>query len=120
MDYAIKLITDFAIVFIIVFVIYSFYMKKKKKDINDLKKDDYIYFFISRYKLNLKKTEYKTIIKTLTFVNSFSLSFAAAMIINIDGFILRIVVAFIVLFLLLMSLYEVSGRVLKKKEGKKK
>ena len=118
MKYVYMFLIDFVVFFIIFYLFYILYLKKRKKDYEKLKKSDYIKLFIAKYNLDIRKTKYKTILNTLAFNNAFTIAFTSALIINIKGFFWRIAVSFIVLFILLFSLYELSGRYLKKREDK--
>ena len=120
MKYVYMFLIDFVIFFIIFYLFYSLYLKKKKKDYDKLKKSDYVRYFIARYDLDVRKTKYNTILNVLAFNNSFTIAFTAALIINIKNYFWKLAVCFVVLFILLISLYEVGGRYLKKKEGEKK
>ena len=119
MKYVYTFLIDFAIFFTLFFLFYILYLKKRKKDYEKLKKSDYVKMYIARFNLDVRKTKYKTILNVLSFNNAFSISFTSALILNIKGFFWRIAVSFVVLFILLFSLYEVSGRYLKKKEERK-
>ena len=94
------------------------YLKKRKKDYNKLKKSDYVKLFIARFNLDVRKTKYDSILNVLAFNNAFTIAFTSALILNIKNYFWKIAVSFVVLFILLFSLYEVSGRYLKKKEEK--
>lgn len=119
MKYVYMFLIDFVIFFTIFYLFYSFYLKKRKKDYNKLKKSDYVKAFIARYNLDVKKTSYNAVLNTLAFNNAFTIAFTSALILNIKSYFWKVAVSFVVLFILLFSLYEVGGRYLKKKEDKK-
>ena len=49
----------------------------------------------------------------------FILSFTSALVLNIENYIWKVVISFIVIFVLIYALYEIAGRYLKNKEDKK-
>ncbi len=118
MKYVYMFLIDFIIIFVILFVLYFLYLKFRKKDYNKLKKNDYIKSYMARYNLDVRKTNYRKVLNVLAFNNAFTIAFTSALIINIKNYFWKIGVSFVVLFILLFSLYEVSGRYLKKKEEK--
>ncbi len=119
MKYVYMFLFDFVIFFVIFFIFYLIYYRLRKKDYKKLKNGDYIKGFISKYNLDVRKTNYKTILKVLAFDNAFTIAFTSALIVSIKKRIWKILIAFAVLMLLLFSLYTISGNILKKKEGKK-
>ena len=119
MKYVISFLIHFVIFFTLFYLFYIIYLKKKKKDYNKLKKSDYVKLFIAKYNLDVRKTKYDSVLNVLAFNNAFAISFTAALIININKYIWKVAVSFVVLFTLLFSLYEVGGRYLKSREEKK-
>ena len=115
----IKFLYDFVLLFLLFYIIYSVFINKKKKDYSKLKKNDEIKGFIAKYNLDMKKTNYKEVLNILTIINAFIISFTATLILNINGFIWKILVSFVVTFILIYSLLELAGRYLKNKEDKK-
>ena len=119
MKYVYLFLIDFVIFFFVFYLFYIIYYKKRKKDYEKLKKSDYVKVFIARYNLDVRKTNYKKILNVLAFNNAFTIAFTSALILNIQNYFWKIAISFVVLFILLLSLYEVSGRYLKKKEDNK-
>ena len=119
MNLVINFFIRFIILFIIFTIFYLLYYKKSKSDYSKLKKDDYIKIFIARYNLDMRKTEYKDVLNIIMFNNAFILAFTSSTILVIKNYILKIAVSFMILFALIVILYEISGRSLKKKESEK-
>ena len=109
---------DFVVLFIIVLIVYFVFLNKKRKDYSKLKQNDEIKLFIARYNLDMKKTKYKTVLNTVTIINSFIIAFSATIIGFIDNIIWSILVGFVILLVLIYSLYEIFGRLLKRREDK--
>ena len=118
-----KLVLDFlynfVLIFLVILLIYLVFVNKRKKNYSKLKKNDYVRLFIARYNLDIKKTKYKTILNVVGVINSFILSFTAVLSMYIESFIWKILVIFVVVFSLIYALYELAGRILKRKEEKK-
>ena len=110
---------DFILLFIVFFLIYYIFVNKKKKDYASLKEKDEIKVFINKYKLNLKKVSYKTIVLVVSFINAFIVSFTSSIILNIESFLWAILVGFVDIMVLIYSLYTIAGKTLKKMEAKK-
>ena len=119
MNYIYLFLIDFVFIFVFMFSVYLVYYKYKKKDYNSLKNSDTIKIFIAKYNLDVRKVNYKTILRVLAFDNAFTMAFTAALIISIKGYIWKVLVCLVVLISLLYSSYEIIGKLLKKKEGKK-
>ena len=120
MKYVYMFLIDFVVFFLLFYLFYSLYLKKRKKDYEKLKKSDYVKIFIARYNLDVRKTKYSSVLNLLAFNNAFTIAFTAALILNIKNYFWKIAVSFVVLFVLLLSLYEVGGRYLKRREEKNK
>ena len=118
MDYVFKFLYDFVLIFLIVIIVYFVFINKRRSDYKKLKDGNYVKYFIAKYNLDMRKTNYKTVLKVIALMNSFIIAFASTLILYIDSFIWKIVVCFIVVFILIYALYEIVGRYMKNKEGK--
>ncbi len=110
---------DLIVLFILIYLVYKYFFNRKRKTYKSLKKTDEVKLFILKYKLNMKKTEYKDVLKVLTIINSFILAFTTSIVIRIDGFMLSLVIGFATIMILLYSLYEITGKYFKRKEDEK-
>lgn len=87
--------------------------KKKEKQIGEL---DYM---IIKFKLNPKKIDKKKAIFWISLINSFIISLVSTILMLAPFKIIwQMLIAFVLLFGLIYSLYELYGRHLKKKEEK--
>ena len=109
---------DFVFIFLLMLVVYSVFLNKNRKEYIKLKDNDMIKYFIARYDLDMRKTNYKTVLNIVTVINSFIISFCSVLVINIKGVMWSIVIGFAVIMALTYSLYEIFGRALKRKEDK--
>ena len=110
---------DFVLLFLLVLIVYLVFVNKRRSDYSKLKDGSYVKAFIARYNLDMRKTNYKDVLTIVAFINAFILSFTSALVLNIDKYIWKIVISFIVVFVLIYALYEIAGRYLKNKEDKK-
>ena len=110
---------DYVWLFLLLLIVYLVFVNKRRSEYSKLKDGSYIKAFIARYNLDMRKTDYKEVLRLFAFINSFILSFTSALVLNIDEFVWKIVVSFIVIFVCIYALQEIAGRYLKNKEGKK-
>lgn len=105
--------------FIIIFLLHMYMYKRNKKKLN---KNDGIGtdFIIRRFSLDLKKITYKKVALIVSLINSIIISFTSMIVININNFIYKILVGFVLISALIFSLYEIVGRYLYKSQFKVK
>lgn len=118
MDKFLGCLYDFVFIFLLVFIVYSVFLNKNRKEYKKIKKNDMIKIFIARYNLDMKKTKYETVLRVETIINSFIISFCSVLVINIESMIWGVLVGFAVMMALIYALYEIAGRTLKRREGK--
>lgn len=111
----IKYLIDFSILFISIYLIYVFLINRKRKTYERLKKNSEVTLVIKRYKLDMKKIKYKRLLNNIALINSFILSFTTVIILNIKSVFFRIIIGFIVAFILTYCMYEILGRIYKNK-----
>lgn len=78
-----------------------------------------IEYLVKKFNLDMRKTDYNTLKWATTFINPFIISVTFVAIISIDSFVLSLILGFIIMMLLIYGIYEILGRILKKKEGNK-
>ncbi len=120
MNVIVKSLIYFGICFITVLLIYLLFINRKfRKEYKEGKEQVEIYYLIKRFNLNMKITKYKTIKLIVSFLNSFIVAFTFTVIINLKiKYAYKLMVAFLIMFVLIYSLYEITGRILKRKELK--
>lgn len=120
MNVIVKSLIYFGICFITVLLIYLLFINKKfRKEYKEGKEQVEIYYLVKRFKLDMKITKYKTIKLIVSILNSFIVAFTFTVIINLKiKYAYKLMVAFLIMFILIYSLYEITGRILKKKELK--
>ena len=109
----------FIVSYLIMFLVQVFIINRKKKTYTDAKKMSDVTYITTKFKLDKRKTDYNTLKWYINFINPLIISTTFVVISNIDSFIMSLLVGFIVMLLLMYSLYEIIGRILKKKENDK-
>ena len=108
-------LTYFIIVYLITFLFYSLILNRKRKNYKEME----IEYLVKKFNLDMRKTDYNTLKWATTFINPFIISVTFVAIISIDSFVLSLILGFIIMMLLIYGIYEILGRILKKKEGNK-
>ena len=116
MDKMFSFLLDFIIIFTVVYLLYVLFFNKKRRNYKTLKKNDEVKLFIDRYNLDMKKIEYKKVLQVVTIINTFILSFTTVLIVRIKGFMISLLIGFVVIMILIYSLYEIAGIYCKNKE----
>ncbi len=120
MNLWIKSLIYFGTTFIIVFLIYALFINRKKKEYVEGKKQLEINYLVKKFDLDMRITKYKNIKLIVSLLNSFIIAFTFAIIVNLKvNYVFKLLIAFAILMVLIYSLYEITGRILKSKEKKK-
>ncbi len=121
MNFIINSLIYFGISFILIFLIYVIFINRKRKEYTQGKNQIDINYVIQKFNLDMRKTKYKTLKWVISIVNSFIISFTFTIIVNINGkYIIKLLIGFVILFILIYSIYEIAGRILKNQEEKVK
>lgn len=103
----------FLFIFIIYFILLSRKLKKRKKNIGE------IVYLIHRFSLDQKKLNFSHLKWGISIINAFIISFVSCFIMMIPvAMMVRFLIGFVLLFALIYALYEIYGRMLKRKYGK--
>ena len=83
-----------------------------------------VQYFVHKYKLSKDKIQYKKFFRMIAFINSIIISFVSSLVMYMDiiwkvNYFIELLVGFILLLMLIYALYEIYGRHLNKKWGKK-
>ena len=108
----------FIICFIIIYLVYSIFVIYRKKGFEKFKNSKQVIFFEKAYKLDFKKINLKSFAQSLALTNAFIIAFTFTIIQLIQNFILKMLVAFVILVPLMLLMYKLLSIVYKKKEGK--
>ena len=102
--------------YILIFLIYVFIINRKKETYTDGSKQLEVNYIVSKFNLDRRKTKYSTIKWCVNILNPLIISTTFVIVTNIKSFSLGILVGFAVMMALVYSVYEILGRILKKKE----
>ena len=112
----------FLVVFFIIFLCDFFIFSKEKsknKKIEKMTSQDL--YIIKKFDLNDKLINLKKLNFHISIINAFIIAFVSTTISITDFNIgIQMVISFVLLFGLIYSLYEIYGRIMKKKYGKRK
>ena len=119
MNIIVKSLISFGICFVVVLLIYVLFINRKRKEYTEGNGQVDIYYLVKKYRLDIRKTKYNTVKLIVAFINSFIIAFTFALIVNLKyKYVLKLLIAFVVMFILIYSLYEIVGRILKRRENK--
>lgn len=112
-----KILVSFGIVFIIVYLFYLFFIVLRKNKLKKIKQSKEALLVKKRFNLKLNKISDEKLANMIALINSFIIGVTFIIIEFIDNFILKIMVSFVVLTILILVLYMLLGKYLKRKEG---
>lgn len=109
----------FIIIFLVLMLFFTIFYnnriyKSKEKKLSEVK------YFVKKFKLNRNLINLKKFYNGIALINSLIISFVSILLIYMDivwefNYILELIIGFIILFLLIYSLYEIYGNILKRK-----
>ena len=113
----------FILLLIIFLLIFNIYYKIKIKKETHMTVSQ-VQYFVHKYKLSKDKIQYKKFFRMIAFINSIIISFVSSLVMYMDivwkaNYFIELLVGFILLLMLIYALYEIYGRQLNKKWGKK-
>ena len=111
-------ILTFIFCFLIIYLLYLFIIVLRKKGLEKFKTSKQLDYFKIKFKLDIKKLNFKKFANALAVTNAFIIAFTVTVIEVFDNWILKVLVAFLILLPLMYLLYNVIGKYYKKKEGK--
>lgn len=105
----------FVVAYLILFLIYVFVINKRRAVYKDGKKYLEVNYIVNKFNLDMRKIKYNNLKWTLTFINPLIMSITFIVVINVKNTILSLVIGFLVMMALIYSIYEIIGRIYKKK-----
>ena len=113
-----KYVIIYLITFCVIYLLYFLLVVNRKKAINKFKNSMEVKYLMNKYSVNIDKVNIKKLANMVALSNSFIITTVFIVIIFIDNFILKLLVAFVILFPLIIIIYWLLGKILKKEEGK--
>ncbi len=111
-------IFTFVFCFLVIYLLYLFIIVLRKKGLEKFKTSKQLDYFKIKFKLDIKKLNFKKFANALAVTNAFIIAFTVTVIEVFDNWILKVLVAFLILLPLMYLLYNIIGKYYKKKEGK--
>ena len=111
-------IFTFIFCFLVIYLLYLFVIILRKKGLEKFKTSKQLEYFKIKFKLDTTKINFKKFANTLAMTNAFIIAFTVTVIDIFDNWIIKILVAFVILLPLMYLLYTILGNHYKKKEGK--
>lgn len=105
----------FVSIFLIVFLIYEIFLVRKCKKNMNRKKPAEVQYLMSRFKLDLKKINYKRLLNIVSLVSAIDISLVVAIMSLFNVFYLQLLVGFAAVFIIILVSYNFVGFVYKKK-----
>ena len=113
-----KYLLTFIFSFVIIYLLYYLTVVRRDKGIEAFKQGKQLLFFKNAYKLNIDQLNYKKFANALAITNAFIVASVVTIIECVNGYILKLLVGFVILIPLILICYYILGRIYKKKEGK--
>lgn len=113
-----KFIFIFIGCFLVIYLAYYLVIVRREKGIEAFKNGKQLLFFKNAYNLDIKKLDCRKFANSLALANAFIIATTVTVIEFINSFMLKLLVAFVILVPLILVVYYILGKVYKKKEGK--
>ena len=113
-----KFIIIFLTVFVVVYLAYLITVILNKKKLLKFKKSNQILLLVKKYDVKITDANVKEVAHLIAFSNSFIIATAVTVVELVSNFVLKILIAFIVIVPLILIMYSLVGKYLKKKECK--
>lgn len=101
--------------YLVLLLIYIFIINNKRKVYKEGKKYLEVNYIVNKFNLDMRKIKYSNLKWTLTFINPLIMSITFIIVINIKNTFLSMIIGFLVMMALIYSIYEIIGRIYKKK-----
>ena len=109
---------QFVMIFSVIYVVYFIFNIKRKKGYVATKTSQEIYFLVHKYNLDMKKQNYKKMLNITAGFNATIIALALIVTGFFDNYMIKILMAFGLIFPLVLFGYGFMGRYFKKKEYK--
>ena len=116
MKEVLNILLEYAIAYVLVFILYFFIFVRKKTRYNKNKVPVEFYYIVSLYGLDQKKINYKKFIYATAFINTFIIVTTYIIITRLlDKLILQILLGVVLIVLLIIICYGLLGRYYQKR-----
>lgn len=111
-----KQLITWLIIFIVIYLLYLLFVILRKKKMSKFSDNVYVNYLVNVYKLDKKKLNIKSLAHIIALANAFIVATAFIIVSYIKNFILMLLVAIVVLLPLLLIIYHIIGKQLKRRE----
>ena len=108
----------FVATFLIVYLLYLLTVILNKKKLEKFKKSNQTLYFVKKYKIKVDNDNVKLLAHLVAISNAFIMSTAITIVELVPNFILKILVAFLVIMPLILISYHVVGKIMLKRGNK--
>lgn len=105
----------FIVSFILIFLLYQLFIVNKAKKKNAKDKPIEVKYLINKYKVDLKKADYKQMLQITALISSFDVAVIITIVSFFDRINIQILVAFIIIIPIILISYHIVGCVYRKK-----
>lgn len=113
-----KFFVIFIVAFIIIFLAYLLTVILNKKKLEKFKNSNQALFFVRRYKIKVNEDNVKVLAYLVAIANAFIIAFTLTIVELVENIILKILVAFLIIMPLILILYSLIGKYMKKRGNK--
>ena len=113
-----KYVILFVVTFLVVYLLYLCTVILNKKKLKKFPKSNQVIFFVKKYGIKVDNSNSKELANLIALTNSLIISITITVIELIPNFILKILVAFPIILILILVLYDIIGKTMLKR-GKK-
>ena len=113
-----KYVGIFVTTFLIIYLLYLFTVILNKKKLQKFKSSTQALYFIRKYKVKVVDANVKLLANSVALTNAFIMSTAITIVEMVDNYVLKILVAFVVIVPLILGLYHLVGKYMLRREGK--
>lgn len=113
-----KFVIIFVVSFLVVFLAYLLTVILNKKKLDKFKTSNQALFFVNRYNIKITDNNVKLLAYLVALTNAFIIALAITVVELVDNFILKILVAFLIIVPSILILYNLVGKYMVKRGNK--
>ena len=106
----------FVLCFLLVYLFYFITIIKRKNNLKKIKTSKQAMFFVQLYHVDMAKISNKVFVNTIAISNALIISITVVILDFIDNLILKLIIGICIIIPLILFIYYLASRYLKKKE----
>lgn len=111
-------IMTFILTFLVVYLLYLLTVILNKKQLKKFEKSNQASYFIKKYKLKINEKNVKKLANLIALANAFIISITIVVIELVSNYILKVLVAFLVIVPLILILYHIVAKLMLRGDNK--